>query len=355
MESKSGNEKERICLMEFEEILKRCADHDSYTVYTSFCKAKRILAQSETPVCSISGGSDSDLVLDLIHKLDRDRKVRYFWIDTGLEYAATKEHLDELEEKYGISIQRVHAFKPIPSCIRKYGVPFLSKYVSEQMMRLQTHGFQWEDETLEVLLEKYPRCKTALQWWCNAYYSKESGVQEMSRFSINRNRYLKEFIMLNPPDFPVSNKCCEYAKKRSGAKLLTEYHADLEISGIRQAEGGVRSAAFKTCFSECKSKGCNTYRPIFWYLDSDKREYEEIFSVTHSRCYTEYGLRRTGCVGCPFNPHISEELAVIEQNEPNLYLAAVNVFGKSYAYTAKYRAFIKEMKEKEKRQKASSD
>lgn len=34
----------------------------------------------------------------------------------------------------------------------------------------------------------------------------------MSRFSINRNRFLKEFIMQNPPDFPISNKCCEYAK-----------------------------------------------------------------------------------------------------------------------------------------------
>ena len=73
--------------------------------------------------------------------------------------------------------------------------------------------------------------------------------------------------------------------------------------------------------------------------------------MTHSRCYTEYGLRRTGCVGCPFSKHINEELEIIRVYEPNLYKAAVHIFGKSYEYTAKYRAFVKEMKALEKEEK----
>lgn len=123
------------------------------------------------------------------------------------------------------------------------------------------------------------------------------------------------------------------------------------ITGIRQAEGVIRSAVYKTCFSESKSKGCNTFRQVFWYTDGDKKDYEQMFDVQHSRCYTEYGLRRTGCVGCPFSKHINEELAIIKEHEPNLYKAAVNIFGKSYEYTAKYRAFVKKMKTKEKEQK----
>ena len=87
--------------------------------------------------------------------------------------------------------------------------------------------------------------------------------------------------------------------------------------------------------------------PLMEFLPKDKK----MFDVKHSRCYTEYGLRRTGCVGCPFSKHINEELAIIEEHEPNLYKAAVNIFGKSYEYTAKYRAFVKEMKAKEKEQK----
>ena len=82
-----------------------------------------------------------------------------------------------------------------------------------------------------------------------------------------------------------------------------------------------------------------------------------MFGVQHSRCYTEYGLKRTGCVGSPFSKNINEELAIIEEHEPDLYKAEVNIFGKSYEYTAKYRAFVREMKaiekDNKKRQNAS--
>lgn len=57
-------------------------------------------------MCSISGGSDSDVMLDIIHKVDIDKKVRYVWFDTGLEYEATKRHLKYLEKRYAIKIER---------------------------------------------------------------------------------------------------------------------------------------------------------------------------------------------------------------------------------------------------------
>ena len=320
---------------------------DRSVIIDSLFKAESVIRRHEKVICSISGGSDSDVVLDLLHRIG-DENVIYVWFDTGLEYKATKEHLDFLEQKYNVEIRRVKAAKPIPLCVKQYGLPFISKYVSEQMMRLQAHGFKWEDEPLEVLLKKYPNCKTALQWWCNAYYSDERGVVKMSRFSINRNRFLKEFIMLNPPDFPISNKCCEYAKKKPAKKIIKEENADLDVTGIRQAEGGVRAANYKNCYSKSKDKNCDTYRPLFWYSNSDKKRYDEIFGVEHSRCYSEYGLIRTGCVGCPLNPRITEELEIIRKYEPSLYNAAVNIFGKSYEYTKKYREFAKMMKSQKK-------
>ena len=54
----------------FDEVLNKCAENNNYTIYTSMCKAQRILMRSYAPVCSISGDSDSDIVLDLIHKVD---------------------------------------------------------------------------------------------------------------------------------------------------------------------------------------------------------------------------------------------------------------------------------------------
>jgi len=214
-----------------EELLKTCTDNNNYTIYTAFCKAQRILMRSYTPVCSISGGSDSDIVLDMIHKVDEDGKVKYFWIDTGLEYSATKEHLDFLEQKYGIEIIRLKPDKPIPTCVREYGVPFLSKYVSEQMMRLQKHNFQWEDEPLEVLLQKYPQCKTALQWWCGERYSDKDGYQKISRFSIERNRYLKQFIMANQPDFPYLYSGWQYTGTGTIAGIGQELDLNVWMEG----------------------------------------------------------------------------------------------------------------------------
>ena len=72
-------------------------------------------------VCSISGGADSDLMLDICSKCDKENKIRYVWFNTGLEYQATKDHLKYLEEKYGVVIEEKKAIKSIPSACKQYG------------------------------------------------------------------------------------------------------------------------------------------------------------------------------------------------------------------------------------------
>ena len=105
-------------------------DTQNFAIIDGYAKAVSVLSRSHTPLCSISGDSDSDIVLDVIQNVDEKKKVHYFWIDTGLEYRATKEHLDYLEKKYDITIERIKACKPIPACCKEYGQPFLSKYVN---------------------------------------------------------------------------------------------------------------------------------------------------------------------------------------------------------------------------------
>lgn len=321
---------------------------ENYTISTAVSKAERLILRYGTPMCSISGGSDSDIMLDMIHSVDHSGKVTYYFIDTGLEYQATKDHLEYLEKRYDIKIECIKAIKPIPTCVKEYGVPFISKYVSDMISRLQMNDFQWEDEDYDTLVQKYPKCKGALKWWCNWYDVKG---QQDSRFNIRRNQYLKEFILQYPLKFKVSNKCCEYTKKRVAQYAIKQNDADLNIYGVRKSEGGIRAAAYKNCYTDNTGEGCSSYRPLFWFTDEDKLEYEQVHNIVHSKCYTEYGLKRTGCTGCPYNIHITEELAVIEKYEPKLYKAAVAVFGKSYEYTRKYREFVKTMKAKEKEDK----
>ena len=85
--------------------------HDDMLIVDSFVKANSVINNPlyETILCSISGGSDSDVILDLVHRVDLNKKVRYVWFDTGLEYQATKDHLEYLEGKYNITIERESA------------------------------------------------------------------------------------------------------------------------------------------------------------------------------------------------------------------------------------------------------
>jgi 3'-phosphoadenosine 5'-phosphosulfate sulfotransferase (PAPS reductase)/FAD synthetase len=289
------------------------------------------------------GGGDSDIILDLCEKCKGEASVDYVWFDTGLEYEATKRHLDDLEQKYGIEIKREKAIKPIPLTCKEYGQPFLSKFVSEMMMRLQKKGFQWEDEPLEVLEERYPHTRVALRWWCNNNNNVNEGYQT-SMFNIDHNKYLKEFIMENPPTFKISNLCCKYAKKEVSKKYEAENDIGLTMTGIRKAEGGVRAAAIKGCFSH-NDKKADQYRPIVWFSNTDKKEYKEKFGIVNSDCYEKWGFKRTGCVGCPYNLKIEHELETVKEREPKLYNAVMNVFKDTYEYTRKYREFVKNRKE----------
>lgn len=291
-------------------------------------------------LCSISGGSDSDIILDICDKCDKEGKVKYIWFNAGLEYQATKDHLKYLEKKYNIIIGEKRAEKPIPICCAKYGQPFLSKQVSEYVSRLQKHNFEWKNEELEILLKKYPKCKVALKWWCNAWGDK-------SKFNIEYNKWLKEFMILNPPLFNISNKCCHYAKKLVAKHAKEDCDCGLSIVGVRKAEGGARSSAYKNCFSE-NDGVADEYRPIFWYKNSDKEDYEKHYGIIHSRCYTDYGLKRTGCAGCPYGRDFEKELEIIREYEPRLFVAVNNIFGNSYEYTRKYKEFCRIMNEKEK-------
>lgn len=314
---------------------------DNHEIANAFAKTQQYLAKCERAQCSISGGADSDVMLDIVTKADEENKVTYVFFNTGIEYEATKKHLKYLQEKYGIEIKEYKAKAPVPLACRKHGQPFLSKYISEVISRLQRHGFKWENEPFEELYKKYPKCKSALRWWCN-----EHG--ERSKFNINYSPYLKEFMIENPPDFIISNKCCNYAKKHVAKEALKEEACDLAMVGVRKAEGGVRGAAYKSCFSDATAKNVANFRPLFWFTNADKREYENIFDVTHSECYTKYGLDRTGCAGCPFGKDFEKELEIIKEFEPKLYTAVNNIFGKSYEYTRKYYAYRKEAKEREK-------
>ena len=293
------------------------------TVYRSMCKIERVLNSYHNVTVSVSGGSDSDIMIALLNELKHDivPKINYVYFDTGLEYKATKEHINYLADRYNIDIDVFNAHTPIPTAVKTHGVPFISKRISGYIARLQKHNFTWSSDNFINLYTRFPKCKAALRWFCNEF-------GDNSRFNIQYTKGLREFLINNPPDFKISEQCCNCAKKKTAHLAYKKYDSELSIQGLRKYEGGARNV-----INNCWDKENATFYPLLWYKEEDKNIVEKYLKVQHSKCYTEYGLKRTGCAGCPFGQQYKEELEIIKHYEPKLYKACINIFGKSYEYT----------------------
>ena len=309
----------------------------------------RRLKEHPNAICSYSGGSDSDIMIDVIEKardLFKLPPVKYVFFNTGLEMKATKDHVKETAKKYGVEIEEVRPKVNIVNATRKYGVPFVSKIMSAGLGEWQSKGiplsiaeeYEQADDKIakrQELRERYPKCESVINFLCccNSAGEPRPNIQLV----INSSKYMRDFIGEFPPDFKISAKCCDYCKKQVAHRVQKDY--DMIITGERRDEGGMRSVPRKDntslCFTETSS-GQFRLRPLYYVSDKDKAWYKEYYGIKYSDAYEVYGLTRTGCCGCPISYKAVEDLELIKPFEPNVVKAAWNIFGKSYLYRKKY-------------------
>lgn len=310
------------------------------------------LKQHPKAILSYSGGSDSDILIDVV---ERAREVfslppvKYVFFNTGLEMKATKDHVKATAEKYGVEIQEVRPKVNIVRASRTYGIPFVSKIMSAGLSEWQKKGVplsiaeeydKAKDKTAirKELKQRYPGCESLINFLCccNGTGEPRPNIQLV----INSSKYMRDFIGEFPPDFQISAKCCDYCKKQIAHKVQKDY--EMIITGERRAEGGMRSVPRKDntslCFTETSS-GQYRLRPLYYVTDADKDWYKEYYGIRYSDAYQVYGLTRTGCCGCPISYKAVEDLEKIRPYEPNLVKAAWNIFGKSYRYREQYNAY----------------
>ena len=310
------------------------------------------LKQHPKAILSYSGGSDSDILIDVV---ERAREmfslppVKYVFFNTGLEMKATKDHVKATAEKYGVEIQEVRPKVNIVKASRTYGIPFVSKIMSAGLSEWQKKGVplsiaeeydKAKDKTAirKYLKQRYPGCESLINFLCCCNGSGEP--RPNIQLVINSSKYMRDFIGEFPPDFQISAKCCDYCKKQIAHKVQKDY--EMIITGERRAEGGMRSVPRKDntslCFTETSS-GQYRLRPLYYVTDADKDWYKEYYGIRYSDAYEVYGLTRTGCCGCPISYKAVEDLEKIRPYEPNLVKAAWNIFGKSYRYREQYNAY----------------
>lgn len=312
----------------------------------------RRLREHPNAICSYSGGSDSDIMIDLIERtraMFHLPPVKYAFFETGLEMKATRDHVKATAEKYGVEIQSFRPKVNIVQATRKYGVPFVSKIMSAGLSEWQKKGVplsiaeeyeQAEDKAAKrrELKGRYPKCESLINFLCccNAAGEPRPNIQLV----INSSKYMRDFIGECPPDFRISADCCTYCKKNLAHKVQKGY--DMIITGERRDEGGMRSVPRKDntalCFTETSS-GQYRLRPLYYVSDADKAWYKEEYGIRYSDAYEVYGMTRTGCCGCPISYKAVEDLEMIRPYEPNVVKAAWNIFGKSYEYRKKYVAY----------------
>ena len=331
-------------------------DYADYPAPKKFQTIQSIIAKhlTEHPnaICSYSGGSDSDIMIDLI---ERTRKlfnlppIKYAFFNTGLEMQATKDHVKATAEKYGVEITEYRPKVNIIQATRQHGVPFVSKIMSAGLSEWQKKGVplsiadeyaaaEDKEAKRQELRERYPKCESVINFLCccNSKGEPRPNIQLV----INSSRYMRDFIGEYPPDFKISAKCCDYCKKPLAHRVQKGY--DMIITGERRDEGGMRSVPRKDntalCFTE-NSDGQYRFRPLYYVSDADKAWYKDYYGIRYSDAYEVYGLTRTGCCGCPISYKAVEDLEKIRPYEPQVVKAAWNIFGKSYEHRKKYNEY----------------
>lgn len=313
--------------------------------------AKR-LTQHPNAICSYSGGSDSDVMLDIVERVRKIFNlppVKYVFFNTGLEMAATKRHVKETAENYSVEIEEVKPKKNIVLATREFGLPFVSKIMSAGLEGVQNKHIPLEihDEYNNAddkvakraeLKERYPNAEAAINFLCccNSKGEPRPNIQLV----INSSKYMLDFIKENPIPFKVSNKCCDYCKKKPAHEIQKGY--EMIITGERRDEGGMRSVPKKDsssmCFTETAS-GQYRLKPLFYVSDADKAWYKEHYGIRYSDAYEVYGFTRTGCSGCSISSRAVDDLEKLRLFEPNLVKAAWNIFGDSYRYRQAYNDY----------------
>lgn len=265
---------------------------------------------------SFSGGKDSTVLAHLIMMLDLPTKIPFVFANTGIEMDATLRFVKNFPYE---NIVIVKPTKPFGKILKDYGKPALSKLKSDMISTYQKHL----DEPF-----KTSRARQLI-----------SGQRERN-FEVVEGRVSqklanKHFHFLHPDtEFKVANKCCFYMKKEPFRLFEMEIEAKGSFNGVRRAEGGTRALMYQTCVQVKQKKGKPFHfsMPIIDWSDEMVEEFIKAHNISLSDAYEKYGMKRTGCIGCPYGKNLEHELKILHDFEPQRYKATMHWLKDVYMY-----------------------
>jgi len=237
---------------------------------------------------SFSGGRDSTVMHYLFDMALPGNQIPRVFADTGIEYNEIRKFVKQLKDADSRFIM-LQPSLPIKETLKKYGYPFCSK----------NHSKVWE-----IYKRKGSDNKTVENYIImkHTYHANECPNVLKYQFSSDFN-YLK-----------ISDKCCDYLKKKPMKEYSKETGRKIAIVGIMAAEGGRRSTAVCLAFSGKKLEQFHPLAPISnewenWFIDKYQIPLCKLY-------YPPYNFKRTGCKGCPFALHLQNQLETLQTYFP---------------------------------------
>lgn len=270
---------------------------------------------------SFSGGKDSTVLHHLLDMAVPGNNIPRVFSNTGIEFNAVVEFVKGLNDPRVIII---HPKKNVRQTLEKVGYPFKSKEYSNWVKVYQKHA-----DRIDPYFEEINNNPDLLKDWeyvhnlpvnvkyivCQFY-----GVRE-------RERELHTFGQVVPnklkyqfnQDFKlkVSDQCCMEFKEKPLKDWQKEHGIAYMMLGIMQEEGGRRETAKCVVF---KNNKMTRFQPLAKVSKEWENWFIEKYNIKLCKLYyPPYNFARTGCKGCPYNIHISEELETLKKTLPNEY------------------------------------
>ena len=263
---------------------------------------------------SFSGGKDSTVILALIKLCEEvytipPNGIPAVFSNTGIELGVTVDFVKWVKDTWYPNVITVIPEKTFDWVIKNKGKPIKSKMRSEFLYRYHTDGKRTENVMKSLV-----------------YGVTNTGKRAKRTVLADKDMHMLHDAFLIRP----SQDCCKVLKKEPFAKYERENNMNGSMYGTRVAEGGAREMTYaihgmnsaKPCTSI--SSGKIRKRPIYDWTDEDLEDFIEKYNVPLSDAYTKYGLKRTGCMGCPFSKNLTDSLGYLYLHEPNRYKASMH-------------------------------
>ena len=245
---------------------------------------------------SFSGGKDSCVMLDIIRRFVK-RNVPAVFCNTGNEFPETIKFVREMENVIIIRPE-IH----IRQLIEKYGFPLVSK-----------------EQSRYIYQAKHTKSKKLRNI---RLFGGTKGIGKIAE---------KWKFLINAP-FDISEKCCDYLKKKPFEKFYRKTGL-YPIIGTMAGESRLRMQKwFKQGCNSFESKMIASY-PLSIWTESDVWTYIRKFNLPHSPIYN-MGIRRTGCMFCGFGCHQKGDrrFYFLKEYKPKIYEHFVQMSNNGISY-----------------------